>query len=160
MLEVRGVFLNGVYESVLEEILQVQRELPNLPLFLQPYSAHCMAGLRDMKPSSDTPVHVYVSVTTALDEIRYEGQIIEWEDKRDLSADRRAVIERVMNAFQPNEKGLYDASPTGKPSVNLLHVRGLSRSSVPHSVSKLRKAKGGRPVSPRRKTAGGWAYIR
>ena len=36
-----GVFVNGVYEDVLIEILEIQSELPEQILFLQPYLVTC-----------------------------------------------------------------------------------------------------------------------
>ena len=39
-----GVFVNGVYEDVLIEILEIQSELPEQILFLQPYLVTCSKG--------------------------------------------------------------------------------------------------------------------
>jgi hypothetical protein len=41
MLKPIALFMNGVFESVLEEILQIQSVLPEQIMFLQPYSRAC-----------------------------------------------------------------------------------------------------------------------
>jgi hypothetical protein len=46
-----GLFINGVYREVLEEILKVQSELPEHIMYLQPYSGGAITHLRDAPPS-------------------------------------------------------------------------------------------------------------
>jgi hypothetical protein len=50
-MKAEALFLNGVYESVLEEVLQVQGALPEHIMFLQPYRNEAIAKLRDDPPS-------------------------------------------------------------------------------------------------------------
>ena len=156
-----GVFLNGVYEDVLTEILAVQEHLPDQTLFLQPYSGSPIVRLRNDPPSVDSPVPLLISVTTDLPTVRYKAEIIGWDDKRTLPIVKREVLNRIIGTLQPNEKGLYDASRVeGAPSVNLLYVRRLRKLSEPFGIEKLTKVVDGEPASPGRTTAGGWVYVR
>ena len=161
MAKEEGLFINGVYEDVLREILQIQRELPEHIMYLQPYSSGPIVHLRDDPPTVEAPVLLYLSITTDLSNIHYTAEIVGWDDKREIPHAKREVINRVLATLQPNETGLYDASRVeGKPSMNLLHIRRLRRVDPSFSVSSLIKTSDGKPVSPGRTTAGGWAYVR
>jgi hypothetical protein len=71
------------------------------------------------------------------------------------------VLNRLICTLQPNEGGLYDASRAeGGESVNLLYVRRLRPLGKPFSVSRLLRSGANEPVSERRTTAGGWAYVK
>lgn len=156
-----GLFINGVYREVLEEILKVQSELPEHIMYLQPYSGGAITHLRDAPPSVEEPVLLVLSVTEDLARIHYAAELIGWDDKTRLSAAKRSVLNRVIGALQPGEKELYDASMMeGGRSVNLLHVRRTRRVPRPFSVARLIKTIDGTPVSDQRTTAGGWTYIR
>lgn len=158
-----ALFLNGVYEAVLEDILKVQRTLPEQIMFLQPYKSEAIARLRDEQASVDDPMRVLFSLTTDLKTVHYVGEIVGWDDKRTLGGERKEAIVRVLRALQPTEGGgeLYDASraSSGDGSVNLLHVRRLRRLERPFSVTELRNAQSGESLSDARTTAGGWIYV-
>ncbi|MBH8555401.1 hypothetical protein I8751_24265 [Nostocaceae cyanobacterium CENA357] len=66
MLKPVALFINGVFESVLEEILQVQKVLPEQIMFLQPYSGKTMKQLRDNLPSVESPMRLFISTTVDL----------------------------------------------------------------------------------------------
>jgi hypothetical protein len=155
-----ALFLNGVYESVLEEILEVQGELPEQIMFLQPHSGHRIVRLREDPPTVDDPMRLLISRTTDLPTVRYTAEIVGWDDKGLLASTRRQqVINRLIWTLQPDEGGLYNLSSTADgESVNLLHIRRLRKLATPFSVSCLIKTEGG-PLSDKRKTSGGWAYI-
>jgi hypothetical protein len=156
-----ALFLNGVYESVLDEVVQVQGALPEQIMFLQPYRNEAIAKLRDDPPSVDDPMLLLISVTTDLPTVHYVAEIVGWDDKRSLPERKRRVLNRLICTLQPNEGGLYDASRTESgESVNLLHVRRVRRLSKPFAVSQLVNAGDGQPVSDRRTTAGGWVYVK
>lgn len=160
-MKAEALFINGVYETVLQEILQIQAVLPEQILFLQPYSSRAITGLRDDPPSVESPVQLLMSLTDDLATIHYTAEIVGWDDKRALSAEKRKVLNRLICTLQPNEGGLYDASRAEEgESVNLLHVRRLRQLSKPFCVHQLVKAVDNEPVSDKRKTAGGWAYIK
>lgn len=155
------LFINGVYESGLEEILRVQRLLPDQTMFLQPYSSHAIIHLRDDHPTFDDPMQLFLSITTDLPTVHYAAEIVGWDDKRKLSEEKRNVLNRLIWTLQPEEGGLYDASRVeGEPSVNLLHIRRLHNLANPFSVTELTKTSDNMPLSPCRRTAGGWVYVR
>ncbi|HEY9894658.1 MAG TPA: hypothetical protein V6D34_04475, partial [Candidatus Sericytochromatia bacterium] len=156
-----ALFINGVYESVLEEILQVQALLPEQIMFLQPYSGYGIKALRKNLPSVESPMRLFVSITDDLATIRYQAEIVGWEDKQVLPEIKKQVINRLIATLQPGEKELYDAakSGTGK-SVNLLYIRRLQKVRSPFSVEQLRKESDGKPLSPARTTSGGWSPVK
>jgi len=155
------LFLNGVYENVLHEILLIQKELPEQILFLQPYSSNTITRLRDDPPSVESPMRLLMSLTNDLATVHYTAEIVGWDDKRNLSKEKRKVLNRLIYTLQPNEGGLYDASRAeDRESLNLLHVRRLRRLSKPFNVSQLVKTADSEPMSDKRTTAGGWAYVK
>lgn len=155
-----ALFLNGVYQSVLDEILAVQSVLPEQIMFLQPYKSVAIVRLRDDRPSVDDPMRLLISLTSDLPTVRYTAEIVGWDDKRQLrGTPRHRVLTRLICTLQPNEDGLYNLSQAEDgESVNLLHVRRLRPVSSPFSVSRLTKTEGG-AVSDQRATSGGWAYV-
>lgn len=155
-----GLFLNGVYQDVLRDILKIQSVLPEQILFLQPYSSRAMLKLRDDPPTIESPMRLFLSTTTDLATVRYAAEIVGWDDKRTLSDSKRHVLNRIIYCLQPTEGGVYDASRTAEgKSVNLLHVRRVQRLESAFSVERLIKVSDGKPVSPGRTTAGGWVYV-
>ena len=160
VMQDEAIFLNGVYRTVLEDILKIQEELPEHIMFLQPYAKSPIVRLRDHRPSIDDPVQLYLSTTDDLPNVAYTAEIVGWDDKTDMSDDKRRVISRLIFTLQPTEDGLYDASGDGSGiSTNLLHVRRMVRLENGFSVVKLIKTSDQTPVSPNRSTAGGWSYV-
>ena len=156
-----ALFINGVYEEVLEEILLIQKELPEHIMYLQPYSPRPIIHLHDDPPAWERPTKLYISITTDLSNVHFTAEIVRWDDKRKFTEEKRHVLNRVIWTLQPNEGGLYDASRVkGKPSVNLLHIRRLQRIVPPFSVSRLIKTSDNKPVSTARTTSGGWVYVK
>ena len=155
-----ALFLNGVYQSVLDEILAVQSVLPEQIMFLQPYKSVAIVRLRDDRPSVDDPMRLLISLTNDLPTVRYTAEIVGWDDKRQLrGTPRHRVLTRLICTLQPNEDGLYNLSQAEDgESVNLLHIRRLRAVGTAFSVSRLTKTEGG-PVSDQRATSGGWAYV-
>ncbi|MBW4660481.1 MAG: hypothetical protein KME15_17550 [Drouetiella hepatica Uher 2000/2452] len=160
MLKPIALFINGVFASVLDEILETQSALPEQILFLQPYSGYVIKKLRDDVPSVESPMRLFLSITDDLATIRYQAEIVGWRDKRDLSQDEKQSINRVIAALQKGERELYNDAPssTGE-NVNLLYVRRLQKVSSPFSVAQLRKLSDGEPLSTARTTAGGYSYV-
>jgi hypothetical protein len=155
-----ALFINGIFESVLEEILQMQTILPDQIMFLQPYAEKTIRQLRENPPSVDSPVRLFASTTNDLATIHYQAEIVGWDDKRTLSKESKEVINRLIAALQPGERELYNAAKGGTgESVNLLYVRRLQKISAPFSVAQLRKTSDGEPLSTARTTSGGWSYV-
>jgi hypothetical protein len=152
-----ALFLNGVYAAVLEEILAVQEALPDHIMYLQPYSESAIKRLRDDPPSVERPRPLYISPTDDLAHIHYVGEVVGWEDKREISEPRRNVLNRVIWTLQPNETGLYETA-RGLTCVNLLQVRRVRREKPPFPASELVKLSDDKPLGTRT-TAGGYAYV-
>lgn len=159
MLKPVALFINGVFEEVLEDILQVQEELPEQIMFLQPYAGNIMQELRKNLPSVESPMRLFVSTTTDLANVHYQAEIVGWEDKRLLTEKKKQVVNRLIAALQVDRE-LYNAAKGGtKESVNLLYIRRLQKLSPPFSVSHLIKDSDEQPLSTARTQAGGWSYV-
>lgn len=158
-LRPEALFLNGVYETVLEEILSVQELLPEQIMFLQPYTSSAIKKLQEHPPSVGDPMLLVMSTTGNLTSVQYAAEIVGWEDKTQLPRDKWRLLNRLVVMLQPNEEGLYDASKDPeKQSINLLFIRRLRRVES-FDVAQLIKTKDGTPVG-HRSTSGGWSYVR
>lgn len=132
-----AIFLNGVYATVLEDILKIQEYLPEHIMFLQRYAKDAIVRLRDHPPSVADSVRLYLSTTEELSMVAYMAEIAGWDDKAVISEEKRRVITRLIFTLQPTEDGLYNASGDGAgQSTNLLHVWRLKRLDKPFSVEK------------------------
>lgn len=154
-----ALFLNGVYESVIEDIIVSQDAKGGGTHYLQPYKGLIIQMLKKIPPSKDAPVALYVSTTKNLKNICYTAEIVDWKDKRELSQiDRGQVLEHLMK-YQPGEKPLFAAEEeVGEKAVNLLTLRDVRRCTTLHPTSILRKRSDGLPLKPRTR-AGGWSEV-
>ena len=156
-----AIFINGVYRGVIEEILYVQRQLPEHIMFLQPHSAERIVHLADNPPSVEDRVRLFLSTTEELSTIRYTAEIIGWDNKTKLPGPRANVVSRLICTLQPDEGGLYHVGGGEQAqSTNLLHVWRMTELRMPFSVAKLVLTSTGEHHSPNRTTAGGWSYVR
>jgi hypothetical protein len=158
-LKREALFINGVYEDVLKEILRIQEHLPGHIMYLQPYSASAIRHLHDSPPSSEDAVELYLSTTTDLGHISYRAEIVGIDDKTTLTVEKRNALNRVIWCLQPNETGLY-TDANGEKCVNLLHIRRLQHVTPAVPVTQLVKTADGTPIAGVRTTAGGWSYVR
>ena len=154
-----ALFINGVFESVLQEILRIQSVLPEQILYLQPHSGHTMIKLRTDPPTVDDPMQLFMSTTKDLVNVSYRAEIVGWNDKRILPEAERRILNELIGLLQPGEGELYNLSKTEGGSVNLLHIRRLQRIAEPFTVASLKKTGDGEPLSTARTTAGGWSYV-
>jgi 5-methylcytosine-specific restriction protein A len=155
-----ALFLNGVWDDVLQDILKIQAYLPEQILYLQPYSSERIVHLAENPPSVDDPVRLLVSITDDLARVHYIAEIIGWDDKRELGWAKLHALNRVIYPLQPTEEGVYlKAKPEGPDCVNLLYVRRLRKLSKPFSVDQLTVTSTGQPHSTGRSTSGGWSYV-
>jgi len=157
-MEKRAFFLNGVYENVLREILASQNARPGEVFFLQPYKSHSMTTFANNPPAAEDPVRIYISTTDDLNHVRYVAEIVGWEDKRLIPADRLRLLNKRIRKLQPKEKEIYPAIK-GKECRNLLSIRNLRPLGRPFSVVELTKLSDGQPLSPNRSRSGGWSYV-
>ena len=129
-----ALYINGIYDSCLREIIVAQKNNPDLICYLQPYSSSTIVKLENDQPSLKSPITIYFSVSDDLSTVRYTGNIIGWEDKQKLSSARRSFLDKHMNEFQPEENGIY-LEHSGKLCRNLISVRNVSKLEFPISVS-------------------------
>ncbi len=160
-MTLQGLFIRGIFSSVLEEIWHTHVKQPDRTLYLQPYRGDAIKMLRDNPPTIRNPIRLYVSTSEDPATVSYTADIVGWENKTNLTQARRREIEEVIKSFQPGEEYLYDNSKTpGKPSLNLVHIRGLVKLPSPFSVTNLIKISDDKPWSPDKKSPGGWSRVR
>jgi 5-methylcytosine-specific restriction protein A len=153
----QSVFLNGVYESVLEEIIKAQENHPGKVFFLQPYSSEQIRWLAKNTPSKSNPVPLYISTTKNLDKVCYIADIVGWENKQELSPERLDELNRHIKEYQPDEIEIY-LTNKGKKCVNLISVINLKKLPNQFSVENLVKVNNGKPLRPRTQS-GHWSYV-
>jgi predicted HNH restriction endonuclease len=158
MMMRQSIFLNGVYEDVLEEIIKAQENNPGKVCFLQPYSGERIKRLVENTPSQSNPIPLYISTTRNLDKICYMADIVGWENKQELSPERLDELNRHIKEHQPNEAEIYLINDNGKKCVNLISVINLKKLPSQLSVENLVKVNNDEPLRPRTQ-AGGWAYV-
>ena len=152
-----ALLMNGVFEGVLEEILASQEDNPGKLFYLQPYSTSAIKQLKDNPPKMNSPVPLYLSTTIQLNQICYIADIVEWEDKSELSQERLALLNEHIKKFQPGEGDIYFEA-NGKKCVNLISIINLKKLPNQLSTANLIKESDGEPLKPRTR-AGGWSYV-
>ncbi len=90
------LYMNGVYRSVMDEILGVQKHLPNQIFYMQPHGPGQITRLRDNPPTIDKPTKMWISTGDDLQHISYVAEIVGWEDKTEMSAERHQLIESII----------------------------------------------------------------
>ena len=154
----KALFLNGVYESVLEEILISQKKTSNHINYLQPYSTQTIGLLKTESPTLDNPIKIYISTTMNLDKICYTAEVVGWEDKTKIEKDRLHELNRHIMKFQPNESEVYTENAEGGKYKNLISIRNLRSVINFYSVTSLRKVSDNLPLKPRTQP-GRWSYV-
>ena len=87
-----ALFINGIYSSVLDEIISTQYRNPEKTLFLQPYGGGAITRLRDNGPSPEFPITLYASTTDNLATVGYKADIVGWENKTTMRPARRQEV--------------------------------------------------------------------
>lgn len=153
----KALYINGVFEDVLEEILGSQEKHPDKIYYLQPYSESSIKQLKEAPPTEVSPLPLYISTTTQLNQICYSAVIVGWEDKNEIPSERMAILNAHIKQFQPKEGEIY-LEARGKKCVNLISIKNLQKLSNQLSTSNLIKVSNGEPLKPRSR-AGGWSYV-
>jgi 5-methylcytosine-specific restriction protein A len=153
----KALFINGVFEDVLDEIIKSQEGNPGRVFYLQPYSESSIKQLKDEPPEPNSPLPLYISTTSQLNQICYSADIIEWEDKNELSEERIAFLNEHIKLFQPKEVEIY-FEVKGRKCVNLISIRNVKKMTNQLSTSNLIKESDGEPLKPRTRS-GGWSYV-
>lgn len=154
----KALFLNGVYDDVLQEIMTSQTAHPGEVFFIQPYKSDRITLLAGAPPTLEEPVRVYMSTTDDLKHVRYVAEIVHWEDKRLIPPDRLTQLNDQIKRLQPKENEIYMTAGRGE-CTNLLFIKDLRQFPNPFSVSNLTKASDGQPLSSNRNRSGGWSYV-
>jgi len=152
-----ALYINGIYDRCLREIIIAQKNNSDLICYLQPYSSSTITRLKSDKPSLESPITIYFSVSDDLSTVRYVGNIVGWEDKQKLSPTRSLFLAEHMNEFQPEENGIY-LEHSGKPCKNLISVINVTKLEAPIPLSNFIKTKDGTPLKPRAQP-GNWSYV-
>ena len=150
--------INGVFETVLIDIIKSQKKYPGEIFYLQPYSSKVIRLLKDTNFEDIESIPLYISVTTQLNQISYVADIINWDDKRHLSNERISVLDKKIKKYQPNETGL-ELGSDDKPVVNLISIKNLRKFKNHISKDHLIKIRDGKPVKGRTQ-AGGWTVVK
>jgi hypothetical protein len=146
-----------MYKDVLDEILSVQKNNPNLICYLQPYKNEKIRLLCQKHPAKNKPIRLYLSTTDNLKEISYIANIVGWENKKYITQKRLACLKKHMINYQKEEKEIY-LEIKGKPCVNLISILNLEKLTNPFPVSNLIKVKDGLRHKTRTQ-AGGWTPV-
>jgi len=157
-----ALFLNGVFEEVLEEILTAQQNTENLTCFLQPYSSRVIKLLEkndfDIRPS----IPFYLSTTLSLSSVVYVAEIVGWTNKRDLIGNKETLnkYNQQIKTTQPIQEEVYFYSDKeqSKECVNLIFVKNIKKLTHPLSTSYLTKKSDNLPLKPRTRS-GGWSSV-
>lgn len=154
-----ALYLNGVYEGVLEEIIEAQNKHPGLICYLQPYSSDPIVKFAKEIPTATSPLTLYASVTSALSIVTYRAKIVGWENKTEIKESRLGKLNKHISKYQPDETEIYMTTGNGKPCVNLISVSGLERLPSPIPVSSFIKISDNSPLKTR-STSGRWSYVK
>lgn len=154
-----ALYLNGVYEDVLEEIRKAQAGTLGLVCYLQPYASDTIAKLAESPPTPESSITLYVSLTSSLPFVSYRAEIVGWENKFEIPSDRLSELNAHIKQYQPNEEEIYMTGGNEKPSINLISVANVERLETPIPVSSFIKTSNQTPLKPRT-TSGGWSYVK
>jgi len=154
-----SLYINGVFETVLEEICKAQSIEPGLICYLQPYASDVIVRLADSPPTKADPISLYISLTSSLPFVSYRAEIIGWENKSGIDAKRLSELNSHISKYQPGETEIYMVGVGNKPSVNLISVINMERLETPIPVTSFVKLSNGQPLRPRTRS-GGWSYVK
>ena len=153
----KALFLNGVYDNVLKEIIKSKEKHPGMVFYLQPYSTSSIKQLKTSPPNPQSSMPLYLSTTVQLNQIGYIADIVGWEDKNELSQERLAFLNNQIKNYQPNEGEIYFQA-NGKNCVNLISIVNLKKLNNQLSVGNLIKVSDEKPLKNRTRS-GRWSYV-
>ncbi|MEJ7595143.1 MAG: HNH endonuclease [Planctomycetaceae bacterium] len=154
-----ALFINGIYNGVLTEILAAQEARSGGDSFLQPYKRSVIRMLRKQTPTPEVPTRLYISTTDLLPQISYTAEIIGWDDKRKITEDRHNTIRRHLEEHQPNDLNLFNgAGEHGQSAVNIIAIRNLRQMETLFETGRLTKVSDGTPLKKRTRS-GGWCEV-
>jgi len=157
-----ALFINGIFEEVLDEVVKAHELDADQVCVLQPYSGSVIRLLQGHDFNQSPPIPFYISTTSDLTHISYIADIVGWDDKRELSNDtgRLQQFNKQISKNQPIQAEVYFYSDDEKTKecVNLIQVKNLRKLSLPFKVGNLIKVSDNTPHKPRTQ-AGGWSPV-
>ena len=153
-----ALFINGVFEGVLNDILDAQAASAELICYLQPYKPRVIKRLQQDPPSLGSPWKLFLSLTHSLGLVSFEADIVEWRDKAAIEADEVGALSEHIATYQPRERGLHLEGKDGEYGRNLLGIVRLRRVEPALSVSGFIKTSDNFPLRERTR-AGSWSYV-
>jgi 5-methylcytosine-specific restriction endonuclease McrA len=154
-----ALFINGIFEDVLAEILKAQDARGGGEFYLQPSKGEVIRYLKKRNPAPQDPIRLYASTTENLSQICYTAEVVRWEDKRELSEHRREDVAATLKRDQPSEAEYFEEFDRNiNKAVNLVTIQSLRKLYSLHSTSILRKVSDGLPLKKRTR-AGGWSEV-
>jgi len=154
-----ALFINGIFNHVLAEILKAQSAHGGREYFLQPRKGEVIKFLKKRQPTTEDPIRLYISTTENLSQICYTAEIVGWQDKRELSDQRRKEVATALKRDQPGEADYFmKFGRCANKAVNLITIRSLRQLDSLHSTSLLRKVSDDLPLK-KRSRAGGWSEV-
>ncbi|MGY8642214.1 MAG: HNH endonuclease [Verrucomicrobiales bacterium] len=154
-----ALFINGIYDEVLTEIIEAQNSRGGGESYIQPYKGQVIGMLRKNLPNADRPTRLYVSTTENLSKVCYTALIVDWDDKRELPEEKRDAVRQHLKAYQPGEVNLFlGAEGVGEKAVNLITIKDLKELDTLHSTALLRKVSDDLPLQKRTRS-GGWSEV-
>lgn len=153
-----ALYINGIYETVLTEIVDAQKKNNNLVCYLQPHSPYKINWKNSVLPTQQNPITLYISTTSSLPIVTYKAKIIEWENKNDIEKKRMELLNRHIKEYQPKEIDIYLTVDDEKRCVNLISVIELEKLQIPIPVINFIKLDDNLPLKPRTRS-GGWSYV-
>ncbi len=153
-----ALYINGIYETVLTEIVDAQKKNDNLLCYLQPYSPYKINWKKSVIPTPQNPISLYISTTSSLPIVSYKAKIIGWENKNDINKKRMILLNKHIKEFQPKETEIYLTVDDGKKCINLISVIELTKLQIPIPVQNFLKIDDNLPLKTRTRS-GGWSYV-
>ena len=158
----QALYINGVFEEVLEEIIKAQNNEKDLISTLQPYSSRVIKLLEGNDFNKNPSITYYISTTTDLKHVSYVAEIIGWENKRNLGKNPKKLeqLNKQIAKNQPIQGEVYFHSDEEKTKecVNLIELKNLRKLTIPFQVGNLIKVSDDSPYKPRTQP-GGWSPV-
>lgn len=152
-----ALYMNGVYEDGLRDIVRCHHNDPNTVCYLQPHGSRIITRLRDDKPDPFDPVELYISTSTDLGNVRYHASIVDWRHKESLTEHELVGMNEHIRIHQPGEGSIY-GEMHGRVSVNLISVVGMTKLVTPLPANHLKKIDNNKSLRIRRQP-GSFSYV-